>query len=83
MATRRKATTTVTANAAAAIKIRELRLAAGLSQRALADRVGTTASVICRLEKVDYSGHTLQMLDRVATAVAHKVTIQFVPQESD
>src|ERR1019366_3629185 len=31
----------------------------GLSQRAMARKAGTTASVICRLEDADYEGHSL------------------------
>jgi len=46
----------------------DMRTAAGLSPRELAKRVGTTESVICRLEDGDYSGHTLQMLNRIASA---------------
>ena len=42
------------ANAEIARKIYDLRTQAGLSQRALAKLVGTTASVICRLEDSDY-----------------------------
>ncbi len=61
--------------------IRALREEAGLSQRALADRVGTTASVICRLEDADYEGHSLAMLNRIATALNRRVVIQFAPIE--
>src|SRR5262245_16258546 len=42
--------------------IKRLRQEAGLSQRALAELVGTTASVICRLEDPQYDGHSLAML---------------------
>ena len=41
------------ANADVAQKIYNLRTDAGLSQRQLATLVGTTASVICRLENAD------------------------------
>src|SRR2546423_1557417 len=50
-------------------KIVELRTEAGLTQRQLAKLVGTTASVICRLEDADYEGHSLGMLRRIATAL--------------
>ena len=56
-----------------------LRTNAGLSQRALAKRVGTTASVICRLEDADYEGHSLAMLRRIAAALGKRVQIRFVP----
>lgn len=56
-----------------------LRTEAGLSQRELAARVGTTASVICRLEDADYQGHSLSMLRRVAAALGRRVEIRFPP----
>ena len=59
--------------------IYDLRTKAGLSQRALAKRVGTTASVICRLEDADYEGHSLAMLRRIAAALGKRVEIRFLP----
>ncbi len=59
-------------------KIYDLRTAAGMSQAALARRVGTTASVICRLEDADYDGHSLRMLRRIAEALGRRVQINFV-----
>jgi ribosome-binding protein aMBF1 (putative translation factor) len=56
-----------------------LRTRAGLSQRELAERVGTTASVICRLEDADYEGHSLGMLRRVAAALGRRVEVRFPP----
>jgi len=67
------------ANAAVARQIYELRQKAGLTQRELARLVGTTASVICRLEDADYQGHSLAMLRRIAGALAKHVEIRFVP----
>jgi DNA-binding XRE family transcriptional regulator len=66
------------ANDDVARKIYDLRNAAGLTQRQLAKLVGTTASVICRLEDADYEGHSLAMLNRIAAAVNKKVKIEFV-----
>lgn len=60
-------------------KIYKVRTAAGLSQRELAKLVGTTASVICRLEDADYDGHSLAMLRRIAVALDRRVEIRFVP----
>ncbi|HEU4342078.1 MAG TPA: helix-turn-helix domain-containing protein, partial [Candidatus Binatia bacterium] len=60
-------------------KIVALRMEAGLSQRQLAKLIGTTASVICRLEDADYEGHSLAMLNRIATALNRRVEIHFVP----
>ena len=67
------------ANATVARQIYELRTEAGLSQRQLARMVGTTASVICRLEDADYDGHSLGMLRRIAAALQKCVQIRFVP----
>ena len=41
--------------------------------------VGTTASVICRLEDADYEGHSMAMLNRIAGALDRRVEIRFVP----
>ncbi len=65
-------------NAAVARQIYNLREKASLSQRELAKLVGTTASVICRLENADYEGHSLAMLRRIATALNKRVEIRFV-----
>jgi ribosome-binding protein aMBF1 (putative translation factor) len=62
-------------------KIAALRTETGLSQRELAKLIGTTASVICRLEDADYQGHSLAMLTRIATALNRRVEIDFVPAE--
>jgi DNA-binding XRE family transcriptional regulator len=62
-------------------KINALRTEAGLTQRQLAKLVGTTASVICRLENADYEGHSLVMLNRIAAAMKCRVEIRFVPEE--
>jgi DNA-binding XRE family transcriptional regulator len=67
------------ANEKIARKIRELRVAAGLTQTELARLIGTTASVICRLEDADYEGHSLAMLRRIAAALNQRVEIRFVP----
>ena len=66
------------ANREVAHKIYQLRQDAGLSQAELARRVGTTQSVISRLEDADYDGHSLAMLNRIAAAVERRVEIRFV-----
>lgn len=60
-------------------QIYDLRTAAGLTQRELAARVGTTASVICRLEDADYDRYSLAMLRRIAAALNSRVTVRFWP----
>ena len=67
------------ANAEVARDIYRLRAAAGLTQAALAKLVGTTASVICRLEDSEYEGHSLSMLRRVAAALGRRVELRFPP----
>lgn len=66
-------------NAEIARKIFDLRTKAGLSQRELAKKVGTTASVICRLEDADYDGHSLSILRRIAVALGKRIEIRFLP----
>ncbi len=60
-------------------KIFELRRKAGLTQAQLAKMIGTTTSVISRLEDADYEGHSLAMLRRIAAALNKRVEIRFVP----
>ena len=57
-----------------AFEIRELREARGLSQRELAERVGTTQSAIARLEAGNISP-SLPTLDRVAEALGAELTV--------
>lgn len=49
-----------------ALLVREMREDAGLTQTELAKKVGTTQSVIARLEDAEYTGHSLTMLERIA-----------------
>ena len=67
------------ANLDVAREIYELRIKAKLSQAELARKVGTTQSVISRLEDADYDGHSLAMLRRIASALDKRVEIRFVP----
>jgi DNA-binding XRE family transcriptional regulator len=57
----------------------DLRVGAKLTQAQLAKRVGTTQSVISRLEDADYEGHSLAMLRRIAQAVGWVVEIRVRP----
>jgi DNA-binding XRE family transcriptional regulator len=66
------------ANDTVARKIYDLRKRAGLTQQHLAKLVGTTTSVICRLEDADYEGHSLAMLRRIAKALNKRVEFRFV-----
>ena len=66
-------------NAAIAQEIYDLRVKAGLTQRDLADLVGTSHSVISRLEDADYEGHSLKMLQRISLALKYRLQVSFVP----
>ena len=66
------------ANDTVARKIYGLGKRAGLTQQQLAKLVGTTTSVICRLEDADYQGHSLAMLRRIANALNKRVELRFV-----
>jgi transcriptional regulator with XRE-family HTH domain len=64
-------------NAIVAELIYEARTSRGLTQKQLADRVGTKQSAIARLEDADYDGHSLSMLQKIAGALNQKVEIKF------
>jgi ribosome-binding protein aMBF1 (putative translation factor) len=66
------------ARAELAMMIYEHRRAAGLTQAALARQVGTSTSVISRLESTDYEGHSMAMLRRIAMALGKKVEVRLV-----
>ena len=57
--------------------IYDLRTAAGLSQRELAERMGTTQSVISRLEEGGGAKNRLDTLARVATALERHLIVSF------
>ena len=59
--------------------IYQLREKAKLTQKQLAELVGTTSSVISRLEDSGYEGHSLTMLKRIAAALNKRVEIRFLP----
>jgi ribosome-binding protein aMBF1 (putative translation factor) len=59
--------------------IHDMRTKAGLSQRELARKVGTSASAINRLESDDYQGHTIAMVRRIATALNRRLELRAVP----
>jgi DNA-binding XRE family transcriptional regulator len=67
------------ANAEIAQNIYDLRQEAGLTQQELANLIGTSRTVITRLEDADYDGHSLSMLRRIAAVLNKRVRIEFVP----
>ncbi len=68
-----------TVNAYVAQLIYDARTEAGLSQKELAEMIGTTQSVISRLEDADYEGHSLSMLSRIARVLNREVKIDLIP----
>ncbi|MBQ8829447.1 MAG: helix-turn-helix domain-containing protein [Burkholderiaceae bacterium] len=58
----------------------DLRMKQNLSQKDIADRMGTPRSVVCRLENGLVSGRTpsLAMLKRYAEALGKKVELRLV-----
>ena len=62
--------------------IYDLRAKAGLTQKELAGLVGTTQSVVSRLEDGDYRGHSLSMLTRIAEALDQRLTVAMTPRSA-
>lgn len=59
-----------------ALQLATLRKESGLSQKELAERVGTTQQQISRLESPSYEGHSLSMLRRVAGFLGATVHVE-------
>ena len=58
--------------------IHDARTEAGLSQRELAQLIGSRQPVIARLEDADYRGHSLTMLQRIGNALGRQLELRFV-----
>ena len=61
-------------------KIAKARKSAGLTQKQLADQIGTTRQTVCRLENASNRSYTLQMLYKIAGAMGMELDIQFRPR---
>src|SRR4030043_2344609 len=59
-----------------AVQLVSLRKKAGLSQKELAKRVGTSQQQISRLESPSFKGHSLSMLRRVADVLGASVHVE-------
>jgi ribosome-binding protein aMBF1 (putative translation factor) len=70
-------------NAEIAQMIYDARNRAGLTQKQLADRIGTQQSVISRLEDADYEGHSLSMLQSIARVLNQRLELSLVPLDAD
>jgi predicted transcriptional regulator len=66
-------------NAEVAQLIYEVRTKAGLTQKELAELIGTKQPVIARLENADYEGHSLSMLQKIAHVLDKRVEIHLAP----
>lgn len=70
----------------AKIKIAEqvyaLRKQRGLTQKQLAEVMGTTQSVISRLEDTDYESERIDTLQKLAAALQCHLEVRFVPKET-
>ncbi len=69
-------------NAQVARLLYDARTHAGLTQKQLAELVGTQQSTIARLEDADYDGHSLTMLRRIAEALDQRIEVRFVPNRA-
>jgi len=59
--------------------IHDARARAGLTQRELAELIGTSQPTIARLEDAEYAGHSLGMLRRIAAALHLRLELRLVP----
>ncbi len=58
-------------------EIYRLRKEKGYTQAQLAKKTGTTQSVIARMENADYDGHSLKMLQKLASALDVRLGVGF------
>ncbi len=70
-------------NAEVARAIYELRQEKDLTQKDLAALIGTTQSVISRLEDADYERHSLTMLSRIAKALNKSISIKMTERDPE
>lgn len=59
-----------------ALQLASLRKKSGLSQKELAEKVGTSQQQISRLESPSYEGHSLSMLRRVAEILGATIRVE-------
>src|SRR5262245_50859221 len=59
-------------------QILEVRHRAGLSQEALAERIGTKQSAVARMERGGYTGYTVSTLAKIAAATGLQLDVRFV-----
>ncbi|MBX7232836.1 MAG: helix-turn-helix transcriptional regulator [Caldilineales bacterium] len=64
-----------------ALQLAALRQARGLTQKQVADLLGTRQQAIARLEDPTYSGHSLSMVRRYVEALGASLDVVVVPLE--
>lgn len=65
-----------------AFQIINLREKVGLTQKELADLVGTKQSNIARIESADYMGYTFKTLEKVTKALKARLEIRIIPADN-
>lgn len=58
----------------------DVRIRAGLTQKQLAELVGTSQPAIARLEDSDYTGHSLKVVTKIACALGESLQITVDPR---
>ena len=61
-----------------ALQLAALRKTRGLSQKQLADKIGTSHQQISRLESPSYQGHSFSMLRRVVEALGGSIKVEIL-----
>jgi len=64
-----------------ALQLATLRKSRGLTQKQVADLLGTRQQAIARLENPAYAGHSLSMIRRYAEALGATVDVTITPLE--
>jgi transcriptional regulator with XRE-family HTH domain len=65
-----------------ALQLAALRQARGLTQKQVAELLGTKQQAIARLEDPAYSGHSLSMVRRYVEALGASLDVTVVPRET-
>ena len=65
-----------------ALQLAALRQARGLTQKQVADLLGTKQQAIARLEDPAYTGHSLSMVRRYVEALGANIDVTIVPAEA-
>ena len=66
-----------------ALQLAALRKARGISQKQLAEKIGTSQQQISRLESPSYQGHSLSMLRRVVEALGGSLKVEILLKPRD